>query len=409
MSFMTYWNGAYSGTSSNLVYCAQGTIIGSKNIGSQSVNYATTSGSCSGNAATATKATQDGNGNVIANTYLPLSGGTMTNPIKFSYNNNGDCNVSRNSGFSMFFSNQSGAENQGFPIRYSSVISFMTGYCGMQFATYGGTNDNRLFFRNISDQNVWTPWYTLLHSGNYNSYSPKLDGTGASGTWGISISGNAATATNATNAGYATNAGNSDTVDGCHAGFANGSVAMYVPFPSMTSLKNDGYISSNYEEEGYPDEEFLQGICKWAITTYPDKGDITLMGAIAPSSSGTCILHLYSSSGSDPTTNLPRYCRGLYQQLTAGHLYQFGTYNYVWSYGEISAGYATTAGSAPASDVKAWAKADTKPSYTGSEVTLSGYSKNNSYTPIASGDSVQAAIAKLDGALSGLEALLASI
>ena len=34
---------------------------------------------------------------------------------------------------------------------------------------------------------------TIIHSGNYNSYSPKLDGTGASGTWGISISGNAKT------------------------------------------------------------------------------------------------------------------------------------------------------------------------------------------------------------------------
>lgn len=39
--------------------------------------------------------------------------------------------------------------------------------------------------------------YPLLHSGNYNSYAPKLDGTGATGTWGINISGNAATATNA--------------------------------------------------------------------------------------------------------------------------------------------------------------------------------------------------------------------
>lgn len=47
---------------------------------------------------------------------------------------------------------------------------------------------------------------TLLHSGNYNSYAPTLTGTGASGTWGISISGNAATATNA------------DTVDGKHNG-----------------------------------------------------------------------------------------------------------------------------------------------------------------------------------------------
>jgi len=30
---------------------------------------------------------------------------------------------------------------------------------------------------------------TVLHAGNYNSYSPTLTGTGASGTWGISISG----------------------------------------------------------------------------------------------------------------------------------------------------------------------------------------------------------------------------
>ena len=65
MSFISHWNGAYSGTSSNLTYCAQGTIIGSNNIGNQSVKYATTSGSCNGNAATATKATQDSGGNII--------------------------------------------------------------------------------------------------------------------------------------------------------------------------------------------------------------------------------------------------------------------------------------------------------------------------------------------------------
>ena len=47
-------------------------------------------------------------------------------------------------------------------------------------------------------------WRTILDSSNYNSYCPKLDGTGATGTWGISISGNAATATNA------------DTLDGYH-------------------------------------------------------------------------------------------------------------------------------------------------------------------------------------------------
>lgn len=35
----------------------------------------------------------------------------------------------------------------------------------------------------------------VLHAGNYNSYSPTLTGVGASGTWGISVTGNSATAT----------------------------------------------------------------------------------------------------------------------------------------------------------------------------------------------------------------------
>lgn len=46
--------------------------------------------------------------------------------------------------------------------------------------------------------------YPVLDSSNYNSYAPTKTGTGASGTWGISISGNSATATKlTTNAGSA--------------------------------------------------------------------------------------------------------------------------------------------------------------------------------------------------------------
>jgi hypothetical protein len=55
----------------------------------------------------------------------------------------------------------------------------------------------------------------VLHAGNYNSYSPTLTGTGASGTWGISISGTAANATNINSTqgllGYAGSALNIDT------------------------------------------------------------------------------------------------------------------------------------------------------------------------------------------------------
>ena len=71
----------------------------------------------------------------------------------------------------------------------------------------------------------WGNWYTLLHSGNYNNYAPSKTGTGASGTWGINISGNAATATSAVNA---------DTLDGNHAS----------AFATAGHNHNDLYVSS---------------------------------------------------------------------------------------------------------------------------------------------------------------------
>ena len=153
-----------------------------------------------------------------------------------------------------------------------------------------------------------------LTTSNYTSYTVKKDGTGASGTWGINISGNAGTSNRT---------------------------------------------------------KFLE--------TFQQNSTTNTYGAQYP------IWAQWSDS-----TNVRLKC----------------TDYTVWT---DKATYATTAGSAPASDVYSWAKQSTKPPYTGTEVTLSGYSKNSSYTPIASGDSVQAAIAKLEGALSGLEDLLASI
>ena len=48
---------------------------------------------------------------------------------------------------------------------------------------------------------TWTTWIKIIDSSNYNTYTPTKTGTGASGTWGISITGNAATATNSTQLG----------------------------------------------------------------------------------------------------------------------------------------------------------------------------------------------------------------
>lgn len=49
--------------------------------------------------------------------------------------------------------------------------------------------------RSNADRKSWAESAELLGTHNYNSYSPSLTGAGASGTWGINITGNAASAT----------------------------------------------------------------------------------------------------------------------------------------------------------------------------------------------------------------------
>jgi hypothetical protein len=56
---------------------------------------------------------------------------------------------------------------------------------------------------------------TVITTSNISSYAPTVSGTGAYGTWGISISGNAATASTATSATSATTAG---TITGVYSG-----------------------------------------------------------------------------------------------------------------------------------------------------------------------------------------------
>ena len=147
--------------------------------------------------------------------YLPLSGGTLTGSVTM---NGIDTNLIRNithyatTGWardlitlkvddvrkfavSAFGSYTSGATDNGITFAYLGMDT----YNGTNLRIYGtGTNSIKW-----GDNN-------LLHAGNYNSYAPTLTGTGASGTWGINISGNASTATSATTATkLSSNAGSS--------------------------------------------------------------------------------------------------------------------------------------------------------------------------------------------------------
>jgi hypothetical protein len=145
----------------------------------QTMNISGSSTSCSGNAATATTATN-------------LSGGTINGLTLNQYNSNN-------------------------PRLYSATTG-ATGLLGVdsagtfKYQLYGdGTNYGFL-------NNAWAGWdlqkvingeltlwvssvqRTVLHSGNYTSYAPSLTGSGASGTWSINVTGSAGSATTATTA-----------------------------------------------------------------------------------------------------------------------------------------------------------------------------------------------------------------
>ncbi len=88
----------------------------------------------------------------------------------------------------------SGGSNS--PTTYDVAAQFsVNGNRGFEIcADWLSTAGPTLYARSLRDccQN-WSSWITILTSLNYNSYSPTLTGGGASGTWGISISGNSAT------------------------------------------------------------------------------------------------------------------------------------------------------------------------------------------------------------------------
>ena len=61
---------------------------------------------------------------------------------------------------------------------------------------FGAGKNAHLYYRNKNyNDNTWGSWLIILDSSNYTSYTVTKTGSGASGTWGISISGNASTAT----------------------------------------------------------------------------------------------------------------------------------------------------------------------------------------------------------------------
>jgi|688.fasta_scaffold38598_2 hypothetical protein len=176
-------------------------IIHSGSIGSQSVSYATTAGALSSM-----------NISQFTNNSGYITGYTETDTLNSV---TGRGNTTSNS---VRFGNHVDLSPTGSAFRFYDGSTFRGGF-GLDSWGHAGSDanlvlyvngDNTLFFSTSGTKRAYinsASFYSfvaikengnqVLHAGNYTSYSPSLTGSGASGTWGINVTGTAARATRA--------------------------------------------------------------------------------------------------------------------------------------------------------------------------------------------------------------------
>lgn len=211
-------------------------------------------------------------------------------------------------------------------------------------STTGSTEDSAFIWGSSSNKN--TAWRIVDNptSGLWLQY-----GVSGADTHNMTISGMNATNLNAlevkaknltVNGSKVWHAGNdgagsgldADLLDGYHAGYKNGNLALYINFPKITDLISQGLLRSDYETIGYPTEDFLIALCKWAINNYTgETSHVLLQGEITPAVSGWCVLNLYANDGKDNATGLPKYCSGQVNLINKSSIL-FGSYNGTWYY-----------------------------------------------------------------------------
>jgi hypothetical protein len=136
---------------------------------------------------------------------------------------------------------------------------------------------------------------TVLHAGNYTSYSPSLTGSGANGTWGISISGNAATASTANALNTANNyTGNSFTASSTDGYFyANRSgIANQAGIQFRTAGTTNWY---NFLDNNTNTLTWYQTATSTQVMTLTQAGALNVVGAITQASNQVLHAGNYSS------------------------------------------------------------------------------------------------------------------
>ena len=194
LSILGTANGTFTGTGTGLTLNASNLSTGTVPVARMTGTYNI---GISGNAATSTLATNLSGGYVNATTGS-FSGRIQQSASGFQAAEIANISSRVNSGF---YDHETPTvaegwpENSGWYHLLASTHRNDANYYSMQLAA--DFYQQELWYRSTAGSGA-TGWNKILHSTNFNSYSPTLTGTGASGTWTINITGNSATVSSIT-------------------------------------------------------------------------------------------------------------------------------------------------------------------------------------------------------------------
>lgn len=258
------------------------------------------------------------------------------------------------------------------------------------------TTGNLIYYRTYNSTS-WSAWSTNIDSSNYNSYAPTKTGTGASGTWGISVTGNAATATKLATARSinGTNFDGSGSITTATWGTARnvtiGNTKKSVNGASDVawSLSEIGAAAASHSHSYLP---LSGGTLTGNLNLKPasgEGGEIHLDASTANRTENGIILdqqggnfRIFGVPSADGTTKTgsgtPLVINPYSKTITGGYTLTGNLSGNASSASSVPwTGVTGRPSSLPASDVYAWAKASSKPSYSWGEIT----GKPSTFTP----------------------------
>jgi hypothetical protein len=195
-------------------------------------------------------------------------GSQTVSGLNCQFQGNGTVNVGW--GYSAVLRNETGSQGniQYAPIFHVAASDTMWQITGDYF------NSSTLRWR-AGYSGSWYSWREILHSANFNSYSPTLTGGGASGTWSINVTGSAGSLSNmnisqfTNNSGYITSSGSASsagTITGRQRGSftVGGNTSTFYPvaFQIGSGATGEQGISvlqierGGYDEPGYSNYTF---------------------------------------------------------------------------------------------------------------------------------------------------------